>query len=467
MNMKRALLSTVLLIVCMVLPFQASAEIYLDYQISNQSDPTIPGSLAAIVASDTTPKTVVLSSPADGETGLRTYYFKKGYTIPQYITLSVQNGARIKTAQQQLVINGSIVAGSYQIFESGASIRLKGELEARFEWFGAHSIDEGPEWVDFDSAPAFQNAVKSCKYVVGIPDSVYFIKSTIQITSFHTVDGRFSTFKGSSGLTMFMAKGQKNVTFQNFNVALNGAKCFAYVFGSHDINFKAGYLKEENDKTGYTFIDIHNSFHCFIDGLNIDGGGPTVDNESVGICVRSDPASGGFPVVDNIGISNSVIGYNWTNILLNFDNASNNIHFDNVSLIGVTMDDPRTHFGVRCVGVGRADYIFFDGLHCENMIEAFDFDNEAGYTLSIKGGRFSNVKQVFNFRNENPTNRIIMQLVDFRGELPECVIFGVLASNVTVFQNLPASATYSLGPLEGSGRILKLHPRMAAQLILK
>jgi len=391
------------------------------------------------------------------------YTFSTSISIPRNFTVVVQNGALFKTTGACYInFFGPIQAGNHQIFIPGTDARLKGTIsEAPFEWWGAHSIEEkkdraGRDWSNFDSGPAIQAAVKCCPHVTGSPGAVYLIKTPITLPSQVIIDGKDCNIYGSpqidSTKAIFMIQEGRSVVIKNMVVKMNGASRFLYVFGSRDVTVDQVFLTENPTAQDYTFFDIHNSYHCFLSHVTLNGGAPPSDNRSVGILVRSDSTSGGFPVVDNIGIDDCTIGHCWTGVLLDFASASNNILMRNVSILGQTPAEPGAYYGLRSIGSGRIDFVNIDGLHIEDMPRGITFENSIGYTISIKCARFSNVRQVFNLYGD-VDDRMTVQMIDFRGNMPGLIAFYHLDATVTRLDPWNYNDVVQIGPKEGTGSI--------------
>ena len=461
------------LVLVLGVSLQASAQgnvIYLNPAITDHGNKAIKYSLAFYIATAKGyPRTVVRTGP-NPESNPRTPYLeytvKKSISVPRNFTLVLQNGARLKTVGSTVYINFfcAIQAGSYQIFDTDSDIRLRGGVtEAPFEWWGAHCItekaDEIGNWPTFDSGPAIQAAVRSCSYVVGSPGAAYLVKTPIELPTQITVDGKWCTIYGNESIgssqAIFVIKDQKNVVIQNMSIKLDGADRFLYVFGSRDVKIDNVFLREDAAQQDFTFIDIHNSYHCYLNNVTMHGGGPQSDNGSVGVLIRSDALSGGFPVVDNIGIDNTTIGSIWTCVLLDFDNASNNILLRNVSFLGMKPSNPGAYYGLRSIGSGRIDFINIDGLHMESMPRGITFEPGAvGYTMSVKCVRFSDVEQVFNLYGDT-RDQVTIQTVDFRASASgQHWVFYHLDASVKKLDEWQFDSTeYSIGPKEGTGVI--------------
>jgi hypothetical protein len=413
------------------------------------------------------PRTIMLKGPllSSPRTPYLEYVIKTSITIPKNITLVFQNGARIKTgANAYIVLFGAIQAGAYQIFDTASDTRLFGAVsEAPFEWWGAHSIKEKPDaladWSQFDSAPAIQAAVKSCFFLTGTAGAAYLVKAPIKLQTQSVIDGKWCTIYGAENIgvgpadAIFSVNGQQNITVRNISVKLDGASRFIYVFGSRDVKIDNVFLREDATAQSYTFVDIHNSYHCFLSNVTMNGGAPASDNGSVGILIRSDVASGGFPVVDNIGIDDTTIGHCWTGVLLDCDNASNNILLRNVSIVGQKPSAPGAYYGIRSTGIGRIDFVNLDGFHMESIPRGITFEGTAGFSMSVKCARFSDVTQVFNMYG-SARDRLTLQMVDFRSSTRDSsYVFYHLDSSVKKLDDWAVDPQYTVGPAEGSGTI--------------
>ncbi len=463
----------------MPVPAQESL-FYLSHSVQDHGNKSIPGSLAHIVTqANGAPVTVVLPGPPlDPAKPVEAWYylFRTNLTVPRNLSLMIRNGARLMTRGCVVGVHASIQAGNYQIIESGSKVRLRNAVtEAPFEWWGAHSILEGfdglNDWSQFDSGPAIQEATRSCLYAVGSPGANYLIRSTVQIPSLVTLDGRGSKLIGTpdiidvsttaddnSTAPMLSINLGKGVAVQNFSVDLSGAKRFAYVFGSYDVKFKDISIREVATQRDYTFFDIHNSFHCSIEHSHITGGGPTSDNGSIGILIRSDNRPTGFPVVNNIGIYDTIVGQCWTNVLLHFNHASNNILFRNVSFLGKVFYNPGTFYGIRSTGNARIDFVNLDSVHMEAIPRAFSFEN-GSYTIAVKCIRFSDIAEVFNLHGTRK-DKISLHSVDFWASddvVDTLYIFKHLDAVATKINNfITETSKYKYGPMSGTGLVQQL-----------
>jgi hypothetical protein len=447
---------------------RASAQdnaIYLNPEIADQGTTANKYSLAYYMAiAKARPRTIVLQGPRydDYSSSEVIYNFSTSVSIPKNVTLVVENGARFKT-NGSCYINfyGPIQAGSYQIFTEGTDARIRGSVsEAPVEWWGAHSIEEKDRvnnWTKYDSGPAIAAALRSSSHVVGSPGAVYLIVTPVQLPEQVTFDGKGCGIYGSPQVdsAMFQVKNKRNVVFKNMVVKLNGAKRFLYVFGSRDVTVDQVFLTEDGKKQNFTFFDIHNSYHCFLTHVTMNGGASQSDNGSVGVLIRSDPTSGGFAVVDNIGIDDSTIVHCWTGVLLDFDSASNNILMRNISIIGLKPTAPGAYYGIRSIGKGRIDFVNIDGIHIEDMPRGITFQNSSGYTIALRCARFSNVQQVFNLYGK-VEDKMTVQTIDFRGTLPGLVAFNHLDATVKKLDQWNYDdRKVKIGKIEGKGRFIE------------
>lgn len=142
-------------------------------------------------------------------------------TIPPNITIEFINGGGI-TGSYNLVINGPLIAGRYQIFDP--TVTIQGWLkvsEIYPEWFGV--VGDGVT----DDTDAIQFALDTMKYyrqVLSFASGVYLVTDTLTITELD--DG--GTIKG-------VGRGNGGTVFEYDNV---DTEPFLEIYGSFDLNLE-------------------------------------------------------------------------------------------------------------------------------------------------------------------------------------------------------------------------------------